>query len=368
MRSRALAARAGRRSPTAIGALGFVQLDPIRAPARAADLILRQRVAGYRAGDLDRAYPELPLAEDYRARLRRDAARASQRCCIRATRARLARRARASAAGGAHPRPCARARRDASARPRARSGARQRSATAGAASRRRRRACSRRCSTAASCAWRGARTASSVYALAPPRPRPRARRAARARATSCALLLRSLRAAARARRLRQLARMVDGQLAVRRRCARARSTRMRDAPRRSPRRRSTACAWLLPADETMRDEATTSACALLAPFDPVVWDRRRFEAFWGWDYRLRGVHAAREAQASATTRCRCSGATTWSAGPTRRSTTARCASTSGFAQARAARRRVPARARRRARALARFRRRRDRVDAPLSAR
>ena len=25
---------------------------------------------------------------------------------------------------------------------------------------------------------------------------------------------------------------------------------------------------------------------LLAPFDPIVWDRRRFEAFWGWAYRF----------------------------------------------------------------------------------
>ena len=25
---------------------------------------------------------------------------------------------------------------------------------------------------------------------------------------------------------------------------------------------------------------------LLAPFDPVVWDRRRFKLFWGWDYRF----------------------------------------------------------------------------------
>ena len=25
---------------------------------------------------------------------------------------------------------------------------------------------------------------------------------------------------------------------------------------------------------------------LLAPFDPVVWDRRRFELLWGWEYRL----------------------------------------------------------------------------------
>jgi uncharacterized protein YcaQ len=25
---------------------------------------------------------------------------------------------------------------------------------------------------------------------------------------------------------------------------------------------------------------------LLAPFDPLVWDRRRFELFWGWAYRF----------------------------------------------------------------------------------
>ena len=24
----------------------------------------------------------------------------------------------------------------------------------------------------------------------------------------------------------------------------------------------------------------------LAPFDPIVWDRRRFELFWGWSYRF----------------------------------------------------------------------------------
>ena len=25
---------------------------------------------------------------------------------------------------------------------------------------------------------------------------------------------------------------------------------------------------------------------LLAPFDPIVWDRRRFEQLWGWAYRF----------------------------------------------------------------------------------
>jgi uncharacterized protein YcaQ len=50
--------------PRAIEKLGFVQADPIRAPARAQDLILRQRAAGYRAGDLERRYARLPIEED----------------------------------------------------------------------------------------------------------------------------------------------------------------------------------------------------------------------------------------------------------------------------------------------------------------
>jgi uncharacterized protein len=48
----------------AIDRLGFVQADPIRAPARAQDLILGQRVRGYRVGDLGRAYADLDLEED----------------------------------------------------------------------------------------------------------------------------------------------------------------------------------------------------------------------------------------------------------------------------------------------------------------
>ncbi|HEY7787133.1 MAG TPA: crosslink repair DNA glycosylase YcaQ family protein, partial [Casimicrobiaceae bacterium] len=49
----------------AVDRLGFVQADPIRAPARAQDLVLRHRVAGYRAGDLDRRYPTLDIEEDF---------------------------------------------------------------------------------------------------------------------------------------------------------------------------------------------------------------------------------------------------------------------------------------------------------------
>ena len=49
----------------AIGKLGFVQADPIRAPARAQDLTLRHRVIDYCAGDLERRYPQLPIEEDF---------------------------------------------------------------------------------------------------------------------------------------------------------------------------------------------------------------------------------------------------------------------------------------------------------------
>jgi hypothetical protein len=49
----------------AIRRLGFVQADPIRAPARAQDLVLRHRVVDYRAGDLERRYPRLGLEEDF---------------------------------------------------------------------------------------------------------------------------------------------------------------------------------------------------------------------------------------------------------------------------------------------------------------
>ena len=33
-------------------------------------------------------------------------------------------------------------------------------------------------------------------------------------------------------------------------------------------------------------DAVPDVVRLLAPFDPVVWDRRRFEALWGWAYRF----------------------------------------------------------------------------------
>lgn len=49
----------------ALQQMKFVQADPIRAPARAQDLILRHRVKNYRAGDLERRYTQLEIEEDF---------------------------------------------------------------------------------------------------------------------------------------------------------------------------------------------------------------------------------------------------------------------------------------------------------------
>jgi uncharacterized protein YcaQ len=48
--------------------------------------------------------------------------------------------------------------------------------------------------------------------------------------------------------------------------------------------------WYWPANEhpprRARADEAQDAVRLLAPFDPLVWDRRRFELFWGWPYRF----------------------------------------------------------------------------------
>ncbi len=78
--------------------------------------------------------------------------------------------------------------------------------------------------------------------------------------------------------------------------------------------------WYWPAgeDPASRRHEPDDAVRLLAPFDPLVWDRRRFEIFWGWAYRfeaytpapqrVRGYYAlpllwGRSVTAGATSRC-----------------------------------------------------------------
>ncbi len=44
--------------------------------------------------------------------------------------------------------------------------------------------------------------------------------------------------------------------------------------------------WYWPDGESLRAADPDDAVRLLAPFDPIVWDRARFETFWGWAYRF----------------------------------------------------------------------------------
>jgi hypothetical protein len=66
--------------------------------------------------------------------------------------------------------------------------------------------------------------------------------------------------------------------------------RMKPALRRAKKRLAHACIdgmeWYWPADEDPEQSDVGAAVRLLSPFDPVVWDRRRFELLWGWAYRF----------------------------------------------------------------------------------
>ena len=64
--------------------------------------------------------------------------------------------------------------------------------------------------------------------------------------------------------------------------------------------------WYWPAPERVPPPARQDTVRLLAPFDPVVWDRRRFELLWGWAYRFEAYTPVAR-PSSATTRFRCSG-------------------------------------------------------------
>jgi uncharacterized protein YcaQ len=44
--------------------------------------------------------------------------------------------------------------------------------------------------------------------------------------------------------------------------------------------------WYWPADEPRHDERADDDVRILTPFDPIVWDRRRFELLWRWPYRF----------------------------------------------------------------------------------
>ena len=67
-----------------------------------------------------------------------------------------------------------------------------------------------------------------------------------------------------------------------------RAAALERAKQRLAHRRVDGIDWYWPAQERpiSRRWQPDEGVRLLTPFDPVVWDRRRFEIFWGWRYRF----------------------------------------------------------------------------------
>ena len=266
----------------AIERLGFVQADPIRAPARAQDLTLRHRVKGYRAGDLERRYARLPIEEgffvNYGFMPRTHYARMQPReVHSRGTRWDAATRRRAAALlefvreqGSAHPREVE-----------ARFGkARAKNYWGGVSSattrlleamhyrgllRVVRRESGVRVYGAAVPATSAADAAAELDALVD----VIARKYAPLPAKSLAGLVGRLRYGTP-----QWAAQVRPALARgRERLAHARIEGIE---------------WYWPAGERPESgrHSLGDEVRLLTPFDPIVWDRPRFELFWGWGYRF----------------------------------------------------------------------------------
>ncbi len=271
-------------SPTTLGRaierLGFVQADPIRVPARAQDLTLRHRVKGYRAGDLERRYEDLEVEEDYfvnygfvpRRHLALMHPRVPRRTWDRATKRRASSvLAFVEERGEVHPREV-----DAHfAHGRVTNywGGSSNATTQlldGMHYRGLLRVVRRD---------RGVRVyapAASVYEASASTARARADAlVAIAVAKYAPLPAPSL--SSLVSRIRHGAPQLVPEL-------RASLQRARSELART---RVSGVDWYFPSGDDPREEGRGGECVrLLAPFDPVVWDRRRFELFWGWAYRF----------------------------------------------------------------------------------
>jgi uncharacterized protein YcaQ len=266
----------------AIGRLGFVQADPIRAPARAQDLILRHRVTGYRAGDLEHRYPRLDLEEDFFVNYgflpRTHSALMHPRTPRRAWPAR--RRAKAEAVldfvrarGAAHPREV-----DAHF-----AHGKETNWFGGTSN-----ASTRLLDEMHYRGWlrvvrRDAGT--RVYAVREPEPSIPDEATADARMDALVDLIVQKYAPLPANGLGRLLSLLCGgvpQWTGRRAGALAR------AKRRLGHVRTDGVDWYWPATENpaSRRWHLDEEVRLLTPFDPIVHDRRRFELFWGWSYRF----------------------------------------------------------------------------------
>jgi uncharacterized protein YcaQ len=274
----------------AIARLGFVQMDPIRAPARAQDLVLRHRVSDYRAGELEARYPELGVEEDFFV---------NYGVVPRATMARM------------HPRT--------ERRPWPRERWAQAEAVLAFVERRgvvHPREVDAEFDHGTTTNWFGGRSRASTQLLDGMHYRGLLRVARRERGIRLYEVLRAhersapddpdahldalidvavakyapLPAATLGRFVMWLGHAAVPQWSDRRRAALAR------AKARLAHAELGGTHYLWPADESpteARFADGTSGKApdgdrvfLLAPFDPIVWDRERFERFWGWAYRF----------------------------------------------------------------------------------
>lgn len=270
--------------PTAIRRLGFVQADPIRAPARAQDLTLRHRVKDYRAGDLERRYERLAIEEDslvnYGFLPREHLALMHPREAARAWDDDTRRKATdildfVRERGTVHPRDVerhfahGRMTNDWCGTSNASSHLLDGMHYRGLLRVRRRES--------------GTRIYEAVTHPLPVDDSPdgRARRAA----ALIDLVVRKY-APLPAASLTYLVRLLVGYGAPH--LSEPARTGLTLARERLSSRRIDGTVWFWPADENPRSRrhAVDDRVRLLAPFDPVVWDRRRFELLWGWRYRF----------------------------------------------------------------------------------
>lgn len=275
----------------AIARLGFVQADPIRAPARAQDLILRHRVADYRAGDLERRYANLGVEEDYLVNYgflpKAVAALLHPRTARHVWSAETARKADDVLAfvretrrrGGVHPRAVEA--RFAHGRATNWFGGTSNAATQLLDAMQHRgllRVVRRE---------GGTRLYAAVERPPVPTLDAEASAADAARRADALLdLVVRLYAPIPGRTFTYLVYKLTGgapQLADALRAAGKRALRERLATATLD-----GTLWCWPADESPRAarHAPTETVRLLAPFDPIVWDRLRFERLWGWPYRF----------------------------------------------------------------------------------
>jgi uncharacterized protein len=274
----------------AIQRLGFVQADPIRAPARAQDLTLRPRVTNYRAGDLERYYARLGIEEDFFVNygfmppeLRALMHPRSGMAAMPRARAQKAQKILlfVNQQGRVHPREVDE-----------RLGFGKETNYWGGASNTTTRLLDQ-------LHYRGLLRVAGRDAgvrLYAPAVTPPPERDVRDEASLDALIDVAVRkyAPLPAASLAQLiARLRYGAPQWR--------GSLRSAVQRAKQRLASAHVdgvhWFWPAAERVHGAtADDERVRLLAPFDPVVWDRRRFELFWGWQYRFEAYTPAAKRQ------------------------------------------------------------------------